>query len=98
MLFSFRSLNILRFEEGAEMAKNIFSIIKADYNFMGRVERAIADRIIAEPDAIISGTLAELASALHVSQGSIINFSRKFSGGGFPTLKEHIRQSSSVTL
>lgn len=60
---------------------------------MGRVERTIADKIIAEPDAIISGTLAELANSLHVSQGSIINFSRKFSGGGFPTLKEHIRQS-----
>ena len=83
MLFSFRSLNIWRFEEGAEMAKNIFSILKADYNFMGRVERAIADRIIAEPDAIISGTLAALASALHVSQGSIIHFPASFPAAVF---------------
>ena len=64
MLFSFRSLSILRFEECAEMAKNIFSILKADYNFMGRVERAIADRIIAEPDGIIKFTLISVITGV----------------------------------
>ena len=65
------------------MAKNIFSILKADYNFMGRVERAIADKIIAEPDAIISGTLAELASALHVSKAALSIFPASFPAAVF---------------
>ncbi len=69
------------------MPANIFAILKAEYEYMSRVERQIADRILNDPQGFVSSSLAELAVSAEVSQGSIVNFSKKYSTGGFSALK-----------
>lgn len=69
------------------MSKNIFAELRSSLAFLSRVERRIADRILENPRWFVSSTMAELSSELEVSQGSINNFSRKFSEGGFSALK-----------
>ena len=54
---------------------------------MSRVERKIAERILSDPNRFIGCSLAEFSAATEVSQGSIVNFSKKYSTGGFSALK-----------
>jgi len=61
--------------------------IQAGRMYMSRVEAQIADVILQEPQRILSSTLSELATYCKVSQGSIINFAKKFSPGGYSALK-----------
>ena len=69
------------------MAVNIFAVLKSEYEYMSRVERKITDRILDDPQIFVSCSLAELSASAGVSQGSIVNFSRKYSSGGFSSLK-----------
>lgn len=54
---------------------------------MTKTERKIAEIILCNPAQFITHSLAELAAKAGVSQGSIINFSKKYVDGGFPDLK-----------
>ena len=72
------------------MSSNLLTVLKAEYSFLSRVERKIADRLLADPDAVKTLSLAQMADSIGVSQGSIINFCRKFTGGGYPALKEQL--------
>ena len=65
------------------MGKSIFAELRSSQEFLTRVERKIAEAILEKPRWFVSCTMAELAAELDVSQGSINNFARKFSGGGF---------------
>lgn len=69
------------------MGKSIFAELRSSRDFLARVERRIAETILEKPRWFVSCTMAELAAELDVSQGSINNFARKFSGGGFSDLK-----------
>lgn len=69
------------------MGKSIFAELRSSQEFLTRVERTIAQIILEQPRRFVSCTMAELAAELDVSQGSINNFARKFSGGGFSELK-----------
>lgn len=69
------------------MTKNIFTEIKAEYDYLSRVEKNIADIILESPKEFINYSMAELSQISGVSQGSINNFSKKFSSGGFSALK-----------
>ncbi len=60
---------------------------------MSNTEKKIASVILSRPDAFTSMSLGELETVAEVSQGSIINFSNKYAGGGFPTLKMAIAAS-----
>lgn len=77
------------------MSKNIFIELKASYNFLSRVERIIADLILDRPQQFVSLTMGELSSLAGVSQGSINNFAKKFSPGGFSALKLMVASSLS---
>lgn len=72
------------------MSKNIFTELKASYSFLSRVERCIADLILDKPEQFVHLTMGELSSLAGVSQGSINNFAKKFSPGGFSALKLQI--------
>lgn len=67
--------------------KNIFVELRSGYSYLSKVEQAIADVILRDPQQFITSSTAKLAQAAGVSQGSINNFSRKFSSGGFSALK-----------
>lgn len=66
---------------------NIFAELKTEYEFLSRVEKRIADVVLHDPKAFIESSMAELSERTGVSQGSINNFARKFSAGGFSALK-----------
>lgn len=69
------------------MSKNIFTELKTSYGYLTRVERILSDAILSEPHRFVTLTMAELSRSAGVSQGSINNFARKFSHGGFSALK-----------
>jgi DNA-binding MurR/RpiR family transcriptional regulator len=51
------------------------------------VEADIAEFILKDPKKFTEYSLTELSAKSSVSQGSIVNFSNKYAGGGFPALK-----------
>ena len=69
---------------------NILTELKSNIKFLTRVEQKIARLILDDPASFITYSMTELAAKAEVSQGSINNFSKKFSGGGFPELKLEI--------
>ncbi len=69
------------------MSENIIIVLKTNLNNLSRVEKKIATVIIKSPEKFIKLSMEELAKNAEVSQGSIINFSKKYAGGGFPELK-----------
>jgi len=72
------------------MSKNIFSELSASRGYLTRVERLLADFILNDPQRFLSLTMSGLSKAAGVSQGSINNFARKFSSGGFSQLKTKV--------
>ncbi len=75
------------------MRKNILSELESRHSFMKPAERRIAEAIFADPKGFTSRTLGELADTIGVSQGSIVNFSRRYADGGFPTLKLKVAEA-----
>ncbi len=67
--------------------ENILSFLKTNINFLTNSEKKIARLIISDPKRFITLSMSELSKESEVSQGSIINFSKKFANGGFPELK-----------
>ena len=69
------------------MEKKLLHRLRSTVEFMSTAERKIARVILADPERFTKYSLGELARISGVAQGSIINFSKKYSGGGFPDLK-----------
>ena len=69
------------------MGNNLLLDLKLHVNSFSETERKIAAVILENPKRFTGYSLTELAEKASVSQGSIINFSNKFCGGGFPALK-----------
>lgn len=69
------------------MTENILTQIKAGYEYLTRVEKKIADIILEDCQKFTHYSISELSEISGVSQGSINNFSKKFSSGGFSALK-----------
>ena len=69
------------------MIENILSYLKTNINFLTNSEKKIAKLIIENPKRFITLSMSELSKESEVSQGSIINFSKKFANGGYPELK-----------
>ena len=78
------------------MGENIISKLKTNINFLTNVERKIAQQIVNNPQEFITYSMYDLTKEADVSQGSIINFSKKFANGGFPELKLKIASSISA--
>ena len=75
------------------MYKKIISELKSNLEFMSRTEAKIAKVILADGKMFAKYSLTHAAKVCGVSQGSIINFSKKYVGGGFPTLKLAVASS-----
>ena len=72
------------------MSKKLLQTLHSNMEFFSGVEKKIAAVILKDPKAFIALSLTDLSERAEVSQGSIVNFARKFSGGGFPALKLQI--------
>ena len=75
---------------------NILSEITALLPLLHGVEADIASFIVKDPKKFTEYSLKELSSLASVSQGSIVNFSNKYAGGGFPSLKLKIAEALST--
>lgn len=68
----------------------IYSKIEAEWEFLSKTERRIAELILKVPEEFINYSAIELSEKADVSQGSINNFSKKFVNGGFSELKKQL--------
>ncbi len=75
------------------MKTTLLRELRSGLEYMSAAERRIAETLLADPQGAVSLSLSGLSEKAKVSQGSIINFSNKFSGGGFPALKMEIAAS-----
>lgn len=66
---------------------NVFTELRSQYEYLSRVEKKVADLILEQPKEFIASSMEEISQKAGVSQGSINNFSKKFSEGGFSALK-----------
>lgn len=69
------------------MASNLLNELAENWETLSPIEGRIADFILRDPKMFITYSMTQLSDIAEVSQGSINNFSKKFSGGGFPALK-----------
>ncbi|MBQ6998342.1 MAG: MurR/RpiR family transcriptional regulator [Clostridia bacterium] len=69
------------------MSVNLINQIKSNIDFLTTAERKIAQIILDDPAKFSGYSMTELSLKADVSQGTIINFSKKFAGGGYPALK-----------
>ena len=69
------------------MGNSLLLDLKLHASTLSETERKIAASILEDPKRFTKYSLTELAEKANVSQGSIVNFSNKFCGGGFPALK-----------
>ena len=69
------------------MENKLLHRLSSTVEFMSSAESKIARIILADPERFTKYTLGELSRESGVSQGSIINFAKKYVGGGFPDLK-----------
>ena len=71
---------------------NSLYYMRDNINDMSRTERTIAGYILKNPSAIVADTLRVSAEKIGVSEGSIINFSKKLGFDGFSALKLNVAQ------
>ncbi len=77
--------------------KSIINELKTNVSYMSAKEKKICELILLSPSDFLNYNLKEVATKAGVSQGSVINFSNKYAGGGFPKLKLVIASSISST-
>ncbi len=68
----------------------ILKTLKTARGYMSGVEKKIAEAILKDPKAFTGYAMAEFAACAGVSQGSIVNFAKKYAEGGFPSLKMRV--------
>lgn len=71
---------------------NVLSRIRIRRDTLGPSTRNIADFVLADPRAVVGMSVTELASAVQVSEGSVINFCRQLELSGFQQLKLSLAQ------
>ncbi len=79
------------------MSGNLLNQIKSNIDFLTTAERKIAQIILDNPLEFSRYSMVELSQMADVSQGTIINFSKKFVGGGYPSLKHHVAECCDST-
>lgn len=67
--------------------ENALARIRIAQGNMAKGARRIADYVLAQPDEIVRMSVTELAEAVGVSEGSVINFCRSIGLSGFQHLK-----------
>ena len=72
---------------------SILSAIKQSMPSLSKAERQIAEIILADPDATVKATTAELARAASVSDPSVSRFCRTLGCNGFPDFKVQLAKS-----
>jgi len=69
---------------------NLYARITSSKDFFTNIEQKISDKLFENPKKFITYSMSELSEITGVSQGSINNFAKKYTGGGFSELKLQI--------
>lgn len=77
------------------MKENLLAELRSNIGFLRKAEQRIANVILSDPQVFVSLSIDGLSERADVSHGSIVNFSNKFAGGGFPVLKMWVASSLS---
>lgn len=72
--------------------ENALTRIRIAQSTMARSAQRIADFVLAQPQEIVGMSVTEIAEAVEVSEGSIINFCRSIGLSGFQQLKLSLAQ------
>lgn len=76
----------------------ILEEIKSRLEFMSDVEKAVARVIVGDPRRFVGRSLGEVAAEAGVSQGSVVNFAKKYAQCGFSALKIQVASSLSASV
>ncbi len=72
---------------GSDFLNQTLMKIKAMYDRMGRAEKKIADRIIANSDEIISMSVSELSEKCGCGDATVVRFSKRLGFTGYQEMK-----------
>lgn len=72
---------------------NLLATIQNGYTEFSKSERKVADVILANPQAVIHCSIAQLAGQAEVSEPTVNRFSRRLGAKGYPDFKLHLAQS-----
>lgn len=78
------------------MKKDIFSMIRSNYNVLTRVEKKIADQILENPQEVLNLSITDLADACSVSVATVFRFCKDLKLKGYQDFKLALVQSIST--
>lgn len=77
----------------ADIAPDIVRSIKVSKDRLGSAGRKIANMVIEHPEKVIHLSISEIASAVDVSEASVVRFCQEFGYKGFQDFKIHLSQT-----
>ena len=77
------------------MSNSVFSIIRTKYNTLSDSQKRVADYVLANADKVMLSSLSELASAILVSETTVIRFLRKLGYDSYQVFRVNIAQELS---
>lgn len=78
------------------MERDIFTNIRANYNMLTRVERKIADIVLAKPKEVLNLSITDLAELCDVSVATVFRFCKDLKLKGYQDFKLTLVQSIST--
>ncbi|CAN5783953.1 transcriptional regulator HexR [soil metagenome] len=72
---------------------NLLDAVRAMASALSPAERKVAEIVLTKPDGVIYMTLADLAREAHVSEPTVVRFSRAIGCDGFQNFKIRLAQS-----
>lgn len=78
------------------MERKLLRELSSTLKFMSSKEKKIAEYILLNATTFTGLSLKQFSELSNVSQGSIVNFSKKYTGGGFPVLKMEVASCVAV--
>lgn len=77
------------------MVGSVFSLIRTKYNTLSASQKDVADYVLSHADSVMMSSLSELASAIHVSETTVIRFLRKLGYDSYQVFRVNIAQELS---
>ncbi len=77
------------------MRGDVVEEIRSTMTRLRPTERRVAEALLADPEAVVSGTVSSLSERARVSKASVVRFAKTFGYGGFPALRMQLAQELS---
>ena len=77
---------------------NILEVVRLSLDELRKSERKVADLVLANPQQVLAGTVAEVAKLADVSQPTVIRFCTAVGCGGFHDFRMRLAQSVALGI